>query len=647
MLSEPVDPGFEMAFAEYKRALGENPHLTPPQVLDDFVAPRYRDRVWQRWQEEDIPVGPIPRMSGPRKPYWRPDYSSSTGSKWVALQSFLMSHGGRSAEQVLALDKASDAVLFGIGDPTTRLEGTRSEPLLEHEGVQRYKGLVVGYVQSGKTANYTALAAKAFDAGYQLVIVLTGIHNALRRQTQIRMNNELGLLPSTPERPTAAGSDPTQGSSILQLTSEDITSGDFRNMHISAGDTLPLKPHLCVTKKNASVLQNLISWLGTVKVPTLIIDDEADQASINTAAPTEDDDVDEDIRPTRINALIRELKNKACQGHCAYVAYTATPYANVFIDMDANHSELEDDLYPSDFIISLPKPPGYMGPMEFFGPEFQGEDGEQGLSARVLRILPKEEILQLQELHTRPQSGQPLLTEHFGLSLKQFILAVAARRTILQSSVPGSFLAHTSSRVTEQENLGERISKFVDLLHQAWRYNRDGLDRELREIWADFCDEMVDGDFKIPYDALTQQLDGLLNRFGSISTQVLNFRSQDELDYETNPDMVSIIVGGNKLSRGLTLEGLLFSYFVRKTQAIPQADTLTQMGRFFGYRREIVDLTRVVTTEKLRSDFREISQMEEALRADIVLYQRTGKTQESLLLGFNVALEFDQQQLSE
>ncbi len=626
MLPDVVDPGLEMAYAEFKRALQENKDMTAPEVLDEFVSKRYKDQVWQRWLDEDIVIGPVPVLRGTKKAVWRDGYTSSTGSKWTALQSFLMTHGGRTADQVLALDKASDEVLFGIGDPTTRMEGTESEPLLPHEGVQKFKGLVIGYVQSGKTANYTALAAKAFDSGYQLVIVLTGIHNALRRQTQIRMNNELGLVPSTLERPTAATSDPTQGSSILQLTSEDITAGDFRNMHISAIDTLPLKPHLCVTKKNASVLQNLISWLGTVKVPTLIIDDEADQASINTAAATDEDELEDDIKPTRINALIRELKNVACQGHTAYVAYTATPYANVFIDMDANHSALEDDLYPSDFIISLPKPPGYMGPMEFFGPEFKGEDGEDGLSERVLRILPKDEVKELQEMHSKPQSGKPLLTDHFALSIKQFLLAVAARRTITGKAVPGSFLAHTSSRVQEQENLGARISQYIDLLHQAWRYNKPSIDGELRQIWEDFQAEMVDGDFKMPFDDLTQQLDNLLSRFGAVKTQVLNFKSQDELDYEENPDLVSIIVGGNKLSRGLTLEGLLFSYFVRKTQAVSQADTLTQMGRFFGYRRDIVDLTRVVTTEKLRSDFREISQMEEALRADVALYQRTGKT---------------------
>jgi hypothetical protein len=137
---------------------------------------------------------------------------------------------------------------------------------------------------------------------------------------------------------------------------------------------------------------------------------------------------------------------------------------------------------------------------------------------------------------------------------------------------------------------------------------------------------MADGDFDVTFDDLTQHLDNLLLRFDAVKTQVLNFKSEDELDYESNPDMVAVIVGGNKLSRGLTLEGLLFSYFVRRVQGTSQADTLTQMGRFFGYRRDIVDLTRVVTTERLRADFREISQMEEALRSDVALYQRTGKT---------------------
>lgn len=624
-----LDPLLELAYSQFEAARALLKDLTVTQILEQYVSPNYRDAVFQRWTEQGIVITrPEATVIRGEPAKWRPQYSSNAGKHWVALQTFLQVHGGRTSEQVLALDRASDKVLFGIGDPSVDLTSDKSGPADSPSlGPQKFAGLVIGYVQSGKTANYTALAAKAYDAGYELVIVLTGIHNALRRQTQIRMNNELGLLQSSSERPTAATTFGDHQDTIMELTSEDLLDGDFKYFHLDSQKALSRGKHLCVTKKNASVLRRLIAWLGTeVRVPTLIIDDEADQASINTAGPNSEDELEEDYRPTTINGLIRDLKN-LCTGHCAYVAYTATPYANVFIDMDAETDSHQGDLYPENFIISLPKPEGYMGPQEFFGPQLSGEETDElDLSSRVIRILDKTEEKELRTLHSPHTAKSEFLTENLAKSIRQFVLATASRRETTGKSLPSSFLIHTSSAVRDQENLGRRISLYIDQLNTYWRYNRAPLQMTLESDWAEFCGEMHDGDFAVPFSELERQLDNLIGRFEGLQVKVLNFRSDDDLDYELNPDMVSIIVGGNKLSRGLTLEGLLFSYFVRKTAKEPQADTLTQMGRFFGYRREIVDLTRVFTTDKLRNDFREISQMEEALRADIALYEKTGKT---------------------
>jgi hypothetical protein len=629
MSQSVVDPLLELAYSQFEAARELRHDLTVLQVLEQYVSPNYRDAVFQRWTEQGIVISrPEATVVRGEPAKWRPNYNSNRGKHWVALQTFLQVHGGRTSEQVLALDRASDKVLFGIGDPSVSLTTDRRDPG-DSPGIgpQKFAGLVIGYVQSGKTANYTALAAKAYDAGYELVIVLTGIHNALRRQTQIRMNNELGLLQSTAERPTAATGFGDSQDVIMELTSEDLLTGDFKYVHLDSQKALARGKHLCVTKKNASVLRALIAWLGKeVRVPTLIIDDEADQASINTASPNPEDEIEDDYKPTTINGLIRDLKN-LCIGHCAYVAYTATPYANVFIDMDADTDTHHADLYPENFIISLPKPEGYMGPQEFFGPQLSGEETDElDLSSRVIRILDKAEEKELRNLHSPHSVKSEFLTENLSKSIRQFILATAARREVTGKSLPSSFLVHTSSAVKDQENLGRRISLYVDQLNTYWRYNRAPLQLMLEDDWKEFCSEMSDGDFDIPFLELEKQLDNLIGRFEGLQVKILNFRSGDDLDYELNPDMVSIIVGGNKLSRGLTLEGLLFSYFVRKTAKEPQADTLTQMGRFFGYRREIVDLTRVFTTDKLRNDFREISQMEEALRADIALYEKTGKT---------------------
>jgi hypothetical protein len=626
---------FELVYATFKQAIEEHPSKTVPDVLNEFVPAVFKDAVFDRYTSELVTVRPpAAGQISKSKPVWRDGYTSNTGSHWAALKTFLVQHGGRTVEQVSQLDKLSDNVLFSIGDPKTH-NSVASAVTTERtvEIPNRYSGLVIGYVQSGKTANYTALAAKAFDAGYSLVIVLTGIHNTLRRQTQIRMNDELGLIQSSPERPTAQRANVGHDELIQQLTSEELINGDFQYMHLQAGNVLARGKHLCVTKKNASVLRRLLNWLGeSVSVPVLIIDDEADQASINTLPNTNDQNaidpneegIDDDFKPSTINGLIRQLKAK-CVGDLAFVAYTATPYSNVFIDMNTRHEGFGEDLYPEDFIISLPKPDGYMGPLEFFGPNLMGEDEGEDLSSRVLRILKDDEHEDLQGMHKFPIVQDNGISAHVEKSIYQFILATAARRFVRKKRTPSSFLIHTTSSVKEQENVGKRVAHFIDMLHTEWRYDNSTIKSRLSQVWQEFRQEMQDREFDVELDDLVPNLEDLLNGFDLIQVKVLNFRSEDELDYQQTPDLVTIVVGGNKLSRGLTLEGLLFSYFVRKSTQ-PQADTLTQMGRFFGYRRDVVDLTRVFTTDKLRHDFREISQMEEALRAEISLYQKTGMT---------------------
>jgi hypothetical protein len=279
-------------------------------------------------------------------------------------------------------------VLFLLGDPSE-----------SGKNLESVKGLVVGYVQSGKTANYTALSAKAFDAGYKIVIVLSGIHNALRRQTQIRLENELGVIASTPDRLTASAIAPSGFDAITRITTDDLTTGDFKYSNIQ-NNVLGKGRSLFVTKKNASVLAKLIDWIGNsaLDVPTLIIDDEADQATINTKngvtkaeyeAYEGDQPSDIDIDPTRINELVRTLVKKF--NNVSYVGYTATPYANVFIPFDDTHSVVGDELYPKDFILSLPKPNNYMGPEDFFGTQMSGEKGPAD-TENVIQIVPSEAV---------------------------------------------------------------------------------------------------------------------------------------------------------------------------------------------------------------------------------------------------------------
>jgi len=610
-----VDLAFEAHYRTFKTLVspsGEN----VGEILAD-VPKRYRDRVFQRWQEESAaPVIGPPPVIRKAKPVWREGYSSATGPRWFALKSFLEIEKKLPADRIAALDASSDAVLFSLRDPGIETSDSATT---------KYAGLVVGYVQSGKTANYTAVAAKAIDAGFKLVIVLSGIHNSLRRQTQMRMNDELGLIASQPGRPTAADYAPQGISPLSTLTSELLANGDFAYMHVKPEIALGVGA-ICVTKKNVAVLKKLHKWLGeNVSVPVLIIDDEADQASIDAKARAKEDE-DPDRDPTAINEQIR-LLIKSCSNYSAYVGYTATPYANVFINMDAYKTRLTNDLYPKDFIVSLPKPPGYMGPEEFFGPNLTGDDEKfSSVSERVLEIVPEKEIEHV-KMFVKDTSGKVEFPKLFKKAVKDFILGTAARRRFEGKVSPSSFLAHTTHLQSQQAVLGMALEKLVVGLHQDWRYNKDAVLSEWKSEWDDLKKGMLGTDYLCDFEELIPHLDTLLGQFGSISVRTLNFKSPDELDYEAEPNLCAIVVGGNKLSRGLTLEGLIVSYFVRQSSQ-PRADTLTQMGRFFGYRGHLVDITKVYTSHKLMLEFQDISYMESSLRQDIERYARSGKTPE-------------------
>lgn len=623
--SEQVDPVFEMFYSALKdlvRGKPGEPSIPIQEALKKFM-PEYRTALFARWTSEaNIVLRPKPEvMPGRSRPAWRKGYSTANGKHWQDLRGFLLSEKGRTADQLQSLDIASDEVLLSTGDPVAAQE---------LDLVERRVGLVMGYVQSGKTANYTAVAAKAFDAGYRLVIVLTGIHNSLRRQTQIRMNDELGVF-TTDNRKSASSMAPDDPSRIQSLTSEDLATGDFKFMSLTS-NILSNGKFLCVTKKNASVLRNLINWLGkNVSVPVLIIDDEADQASVNTGGNdggVEDPDAD-DRDPAIINGLIRRLAWQF-KGTLAFVGYTATPYANVFVDRRGVDTRFEADLYPKDFIIALPKPDGYMGPEEFFGPRLSGGDpSDTDYSEHVINIVPDEDSLILEKLGRKPDTVDPetLLPGSLVQAVRDFVLATAARRTVEEKKGPSAFLAHTSHLQPRQELLAEQLEKLVMRLHQDWRYDRESALPGWEDDWQRFTISMVGPRFAVSFDQLVPELEELLGKYGQISIRVLNFKSQDELDYEVEPDLTAIVVGGNKLSRGLTIEGLLVSYFLRASKQ-PKADTLTQMGRFFGYRKAIVDITRVYTTDQLRNEFRDISQLEAALRSEISRYIKYGKSPE-------------------
>jgi len=575
-------------------------------------------------------IGP-PILAPQRRSRWEHKFNSSEGDHWRAQRKHLIRNLGYDHSRVESLDKSSDAVLFSLQDPD------QSE--IPEDAV---KGLVVGYVQSGKTANYAATLAKAFDSGYRLVIVLAGIHNELRRQTQIRLENDLGLVASDQFRITARENGQANlDNAIYKLTTSEL-DGDSIGINVTP-DIVTNQRVIAVIKKNVNVMKRLLAWLPKdYSFPVLIIDDEADQASVNSNQgdePQQEEDgsiVLVQRERTATNRQIVDMIQKFFP-RVSYVGYTATPYANVFIDAEDVH-----DIYPKDFIIPLPKPSGYFGPTEFFGDlTIGGESEGYPNSYSMVNILDANESkifkdANVEVLRRRKEGLDPSIEIELPAGLRDSIRTYLVASSLFHQRYSNSSNRKPTSMLVQASHIQEvqlatkrAIEAFINQLRRDWRYdeqNRNQIRSSWRALWLEATKDLIENYSKEDdWDVFAKNLDLQL---GSYQTQVicLNGQSEDRLDYERTPDFNGVIVGGNKLSRGLTLEGLLTSYFVRETNS-PKADTLSQMGRFFGYREDYADLVKVFTTESLLQDFRDIATIEEELREELILYSNTpGKT---------------------
>lgn len=562
--------------------------------------------------------GAMLRRGGPKA--WFTDWDPASGYLWPRLRSYLIDDKAWSLRDVESLDASSDSVLKHLEDP--RLDGDHSKTVF------RVQGLVLGYVQSGKTANFTSLIAKAADRGYRLVIVLSGIHNSLRSQTQRRLDLELGLVAD----PKGVGL-PEVGQGWWRITSSEI-NGDFKP-GTDAGPLQQGSRGIMVVKKNATVLRRLVAWLdGRVPsdLPVLIIDDEADQASINTTPPIDEVDLgpdtgdvpaDQELDPSRINGLIRELIDQFQR--VSYVAYTATPFANVLIDPDVDSDRWGSDLFPGDFMISLPRPPAYVGAERIFGRPALEREEESITGLDVIRLVPEEELAALIPRGRAVATWEPAVTPSLDAAIVDWLLATAGKMQRLGDGI-SSMLIHTTQRIAQQNDLAEVVEEAIRDIRSRWRYDPDAVRSGFIERWNTSFRPVtasLDASLEVPFSAVEPYLNELLRTTDAIELLVLNSSSQDNLDYEGNPTTKVVLIGGNRLSRGLTLEDLTVSFYVREAN---NYDTLLQMGRWFGYRADFVDLTRLWTTSELVSRFRHLALVEEDLRDQIAIYEREGLT---------------------
>ncbi len=570
--------------------------LSNPAIPAEFRS----DLEAQIDREENVAIDrPLLFSANGREGEWLQVADRSQWYYWPILRLQLLSRRGWTQAATRSLDEATNRILAQLASPSA-----------DHFDI---RGLVIGYVQSGKTANYSALIAKAADVGYKLIVVLSGIDNGLRRQTQIRLQSELvgsasGSQNSVPLPPPGRQ---------WHLFTSDLLQGDFRPGFANQAALQGAQPVLLVVKKNGAVLRKLLRWLREAPanvhqtLPFLLVDDEADQASIDTRGDyiTEDEELPEDYEePSPINTLIRALL--ATFQRSAYVAYTATPFANILIPNDSFHPEVLNDLYPKDFIIDLPKPTGYFGAEELFGLG----DGEASRGLDIFENVSDEDIAALDD------NQAPAVLRQ---ALEDFVLAGAARAMRGKPDHPATMLIHVSQLRSEHHAVGALVQEIFNDIRDQWRYQRSlGIQERLRERWESFrsITRSLHPEFERPIEDLVQHIGPFLE---AVQVKTLNMDTGDVLDYEREPRLKAIAIGGNKLSRGLTLEGLLVSFFVRRTEMY---DTLMQMGRWFGFRAGYEDLTRIYTTSDLRDCFADLASVEFRLREDLSVYEQQGLT---------------------
>lgn len=563
--------------------------------------------------------------------------------------------GGQNEKNVLTVPMGEDSAWQTYRRQLARIGfGERTVDLIEDAAIKTLrclssktreigavKGLIIGNVQSGKTANMAALIAMAADSGWNMFVVLSGMMNNLRHQTQCRLISDLR-------------DSKWDWESISNPTKVEEDGKKLRDKKLEKDSK---KRYLLVCIKNTKRLENLIEWMFYNQSPRenirmLVIDDECDQASINTSMEEE---------RTKINKRILDLiNNRSTKGKMAtvpfqavnYIGYTATPYANVL-----NEGPGEESLYPKDFITALCVSDEYFGPQQIFG--YDGEESNDNISFSgidIVRNISDEEILELNDL----QDGDfRFLPNSLITSICWFVCGVACMRRC-DYKKPVSMLIHTSRKVNHHRNLSNAINQW---------FTSNSVDRIInicREVWEKETARFSLNEFRKSYPTYSASNGGkeitdypLFDEIQPFIKTILNIglsnilvndensrkeytdgihlcvdnsekiddnRIIGRLVYPEDDEMPELapaflVIGGNTLSRGLTLEGLISTYFLRPSKC---ADTLMQMGRWFGYRSGYELLPRIWMTRNVRDQFEFISNMDQRLRDEIRLMSKIG-----------------------
>ncbi|MGC3023394.1 Z1 domain-containing protein [Brevibacterium sp. FAM 24630] len=506
---------------------------------------------------------------------------------WAELRERMLTGGLAGA--VESIDRSTEEIVASLAEPRVEKDSRL--------------GLVIGNVQSGKTANYSAVIAKALDSGYKFVLVLSGVHNNLRKQTQVRLDRDLGVFEDR--------------QSWYRLTDPD---GDFGDAHTGNASSIVANHGrvLAVVKKNSHRLRKVLEFLASLDestkrdTPFLVIDDESDQATPDASAKIGDE-------PTAINRLMRQIWGEVRNG--TYVGYTATPFANVFMDPNVPETSLQE-LYPRDFIHVMPTPSNYFGAERIFGLHDVADEERDAELPDVVRAISREEVRELVPSGRNIEGFRPNVTKSLGEAIRWFIVACAVRRVRGQQKKHSTMLVHTTPRTDPHFATRDAVEEFLAPLRRA---SLNGDVEGFKEVFENEINRaawLYDGDGLAP--TWPRVSDEIPNVLRYLQTVVDNGREEDSerLSYSHEPQTV-IVIGGSTLSRGLTLEGLFVSYFTRTSNTY---DTLLQMGRWFGYRAGYEDLQRIWVSPRLDEDYRFLATVEADLRSEIARMTQAGMT---------------------
>lgn len=516
---------------------------------------------------------------------------------WNRFKQYLENDKHFAPKVVAGMDQDSDEIVDLLGNPNTNNEMQR-------------RGLIIGDVQSGKTANYSGVICKAVDAGYRVIILLTGTSNDLRRQTQIRLDEAFLGFDSAAFAKKNGLKFIGAGVYNDKLNPIAVTNvdNDFRKSvtQVSMGlsNSKDSRPMLFVCKKNVTVLRSLYDWIisynkhGDSKIDNtvLMIDDEADYASINTRA---NDD------PTATNKCIRDILNAF--RFASYVGFTATPYANIFIDPQSNEEMENEDLFPADYIYTLEAPSNYIGARNIFGPSANHED--------MLREIDDAE--DYYSFKHKKDWNFRKISPSLKKAINTFLIANVLRDLDGDEDSYRSMMINVTRFNNTQNQLHETIQKYITKIQNSIKVNshldvNEATDDEcIRDLFNAFDEEFSDTDYS--WGEIQANLEKSI-----VINPVLVFcanQGNKELDYSKYSEKIrAIVIGGQALSRGLTLEGLMVSYIYRRSMAY---DTLMQMGRWFGYRDHYSQYCRIYMDPESIAWYATISDATDELRNEV------------------------------